>query len=61
MNLILLLSISIFFIDLKFSVSTRLIKIFSFLFLALLPLSIYSSIRVFDSSKDQLVLLRQFI
>ena len=60
MNLLLLLSISIFYIPLEFIIPSKLFKIISIISLPLIVLSLYSSIRVYDSSKDQRILLRQF-
>lgn len=60
MNLIFLLCISTFFIDLKVTVSHKLLRLISLFCLSLLPFSLYSSIKVYDSSIDQVILLRQF-
>jgi len=59
MNLIFLLCISTLFFNLKISTSPKFIKPAIFLCITLLPLSLYSSIRVYSSSIDQTVLIRQ--
>lgn len=60
MNLIFLLTISTLFINLNFSLSSRVTKIICITIIPLTILSMLSSIRVFESSKDQMILLRQF-
>ena len=60
MNLIFLLAISTFLVNLKFRISLKVIYIVSLILFPLSLLSIYSSLRVFDSSKDQIILLKQF-
>ncbi len=60
MNLIFILCISTLIFDLKFSVNPRLLKNLIIFCLILMPFSTYSSIRVYNSSVDQTILLRQF-
>ena len=59
MNLVFLLCISTFLFDLKISTSPKFIQPAIFLCIILMPLSLYSSIRVYKSSIDQTVLIRQ--
>jgi O-antigen ligase/Tfp pilus assembly protein PilF len=61
MNLLFILTLSISYLNLKTSfISLKNIKRISYLIFILALLSLYSSIRVYESSRDQFVLLRQF-
>jgi O-antigen ligase len=60
MNLIFLFAISCMYLNLNFSTKFKSLKLFSFLIIILSLASAFSSVRVYESSKDHYILLRQF-
>jgi len=60
MNLLLLLNLACLTLNLKISLSSKFIIPKIILILLLLPASLYSAIKVYNSSKEQVILLRQF-
>ena len=60
MNLIFLAAISINILDIKLKKSTPLISLLPFLLILLVPLSVYSSARIYKSSTQQAILFTQF-
>lgn len=60
MNLIFLSAISINILDIKIKKSNQSISLVSFLIILLLPISLYSSARIYNSSTQQAILYKQF-